>query len=748
MKKRLVCYSAGVSLGIFCLASTIVFSLVKNYQSVRGELPTQTLTLDSNQKIVTGSTPTSSELTGYVSTANNNTIALASSNIINNESGWQTILPGGYVYNPFTNAANHNQISGMTSVKYVGNGSLELHYGYASSTDEILYSFEHTLTAGIEYAIEDANPSYFYIKNSGESNINISSLQIKYSCVAESYPLNNLKVLMIGNSFADDTVFYAARIANSLGINLQIYDAYIAGCTLDTHYSNIQSGETAYSMRSMNGSSWNYQNNMSLSSIISYDTWDVITLQQASAQIGRTGTYSNLTNLMNEVKSLASGNPKYYWHQTWAYDQDYSEYYDYFSYFNNDSDTMFEAIVDRYHDYVEPSNLFEKTIYNGTAVQNMRTSYMKNTFSRDGKHMSLVHGRYLLASNFISVVFGIDFDLSPVSYRPDGLNQAYLPLVNEAIRNARRYPDVITNSAYTVTEMGNYDLSNYTEIDAGLVGCSFWNCTDSSNYNKRINHTSGTSNIYVTSNRFTQSTLPIGSLVFCQEGLGFRPEAWVSDAKQSSRKSEQYDNVLEIDSSFWSGYQYRAFNIFKSGKQSLSGEYVDEQYDDIFNGFRIFVPNSQMGGLNPKTYNSYYNSDKTLFTSNSKNINNFERVHLDPITGFYKCDSYYYLMNSYVDDTAQRFVCTRPFVTAESDLPAGTVLIIDSGYQWRSDCWTEKATTTRPNNVSTNFTVLDSSFMSPYRRRTFNISKTDGYTKVGQNSIDFMNHFRIYVPKA
>ena len=53
-------------------------------------------------------------------------------------------------------------------------------------------------------------------------------------------------------------------------------------------------------------------------------------------------------------------------------------------------------------------------------------------------------------------------------------------------------------------------------------------------------------------------------------------------------------------------------------------------------------------------------------------------------------------MNSYVDGTAQQFVCTRPFFTANEDLPANTVIIVDSGYRWRSDCWIQHGTTTRP----------------------------------------------------
>ena len=372
---------------------------------------------------------------------------------------------------------------------------------------------------------------------------------------------------------------------------------------------------------------------------------------------------------------------------------------------------------------------------------------MGDTFTRDGKHMSSVHGRYLLTCNFISTVFGIDLDLSPVTYRPDGISNTYHAVVREAVKNAQKYPNITTKSQYLSQEMDNYDLSNYTEIDAGLVGCSYYNSMDSGKYFQRIQNHSGVSNVYTTTMKFTRDTLPVGSLVFIPESFGYRPEAWVNEGIQSERPEEQYNKMLEITEDFWSGYQYRAFNIFKCGKTPLSEQYVNEQYDEIFDGFHIFVPNSQMGYLQSKSNNPYYSNDQYLFSNHDLNIDDYERLHLDPIIGFYKCDELYSLFNKYVDDTAQKFVCTRPFYTSKGELPAGTVIIVDSGYRWRSDCWREKATySPRPDNVTTNFTILDNSFMSTFRMRTFNVSKTNsGY--VYQNATDFINHFRIYLEK-
>ena len=72
--------------------------------------------------------------------------------------------------------------------------------------------------------------------------------------LAETYeiavlPADRLKVLMIGNSYADDAINYAYEIARSAGIpveNILIADIYIGSCSLDTHWQNAQSGAAVY----------------------------------------------------------------------------------------------------------------------------------------------------------------------------------------------------------------------------------------------------------------------------------------------------------------------------------------------------------------------------------------------------------------------------------------------------------------------------------------------------------------------
>lgn len=723
--------------------STVLTISARKLYTVNGDNSPYQLTLNNNNRIYNQSSFSgTSPVSGTVYTGLNNPIAISGFNIVNNSNGWQTLLPGGYVYNDLTAANDNNKLSGIVSISYTGNSSLSLHYGYSLNNSEIIYTTEKTLTAGATYTFDEA-PSYFYLKNNNSVNVNINSLNIKYSCTEQTYPRNNLKILMIGNSFSDDTIFYEKEIANAYGINLEIYDAYIAGCTLNTHYSNLTNNVADYSMRSMNNGSWVYDNNKTLAEIIDSNTWDIVTFQQASAEIGRETSYSNLSNLVSLVRQRVGSAPKFYWYQTWAYDNDYMDYYDYFSYFDNDQLNMFNSIISCYSSKVAPLNLFSKMIPAGTAVQNMRTSYMKDTFTRDGKHMSSVHGRYLLGLNFLSNVYDIDLDLSPCSYLATGVNNSFKNIAYESIRNARRTPLAITNSVYTQDEMANYDLSSYTEIDVGFVGNTFWNSTDASNYFVRQGNVSGTSNLYTTTKMFTSSSLPVGSLVFCPEAFGYRPEAWRGEYSQSTRPDESYANVLQITNDFWNGYAYRAFNIFKAGKSTLQG-----QFNQVFEGFRIFVPTSSLNeDITRKGVNTYASEDRALFTAQYVNFDAYDRVLVDPIIGFMKCDSYYNFQNSYVDDTAKKFVCTRGFYKENGELPKDTIIVCDSGYQWRSDCWLDHGTTTRPGNISANFTRLDETFMDNYRCRTFNFSKTNsGY--VGQNAIDFANHVRIYVPNS
>ena len=295
------------------------------------------------------------------------------------------------------------------------------------------------------------------------------TVKINGTNFAQSYdvkvnPANKLKVLMIGNSFADDTINYAYEIAKSVGIpkeNILVADIYIGGCSLATHWSNAQSNAAAYRFGLekegwFDGSSYT---NWTMEQAIMYADWDFITFQQNSGNSGGPASYSCLQNLMDYVYDIATDeennpnanpNVKFVWHQTWAYQQGTTATA--FGTYNYDQMTMYNAIMNCLETQVLNKN-FVAIIPNGTAIQNARTSTIGDTFSRDQhNHLSYGAGRYIASMNLVSVLTGRD--MSTLTWKPTdsgfnySLTETEINICKESVANAIANPFEITKSKY------------------------------------------------------------------------------------------------------------------------------------------------------------------------------------------------------------------------------------------------------------------------------------------------------------
>ena len=106
-----------------------------------------------------------------------------------------------------------------------------------------------------------------------------------------------------------------------------------------------------------------------------------------------------------------------------------------------------------------------------------------------------------------------------------------------------------------------------------------------------------------------------------------------------------------------------------------------------------------------------------------------------PITNAQDGSSFYY-----------KYICTQAFSRAE--LITGSIIRVDSGYQYRPDGWVSSAKTStdkRPSNSSAKITVIDSSWWGDFEYRAFNISSKSSGKKI--YSAD-ASAFRIYIPVA
>ena len=126
-----------------------------------------------------------------------------------------------------------------------------------------------------------------------------------------------MNVLTIGNSFSEDSTRYLHGIARSDGVDIQVANMYIGGCTLERHYRNMLSEERAYELQ-YNGERTRFF--VSIKEALLNRSWDVVTLQQASHLSFEQQTYTPyLEELANYVRRY-SPKAKIYIHQTWAYE--------------------------------------------------------------------------------------------------------------------------------------------------------------------------------------------------------------------------------------------------------------------------------------------------------------------------------------------------------------------------------------------------------------------------------------------
>ena len=394
---------------------------------------------------------------------------------------------------------------------------------------------------------------------------------------------DTLKILMIGNSFSDDTIEYVDRIAKSLGIeNVVLGNLFIGGCSLATHESNARNDIGAYEYRFNDGSGWTNTPKMCMSTVILSQNWDYISLQQSSGESGLVETYgSHLKYMIDYVNNLKSENTKLIWNMTWAYKQSTS--HTPFENYNKDQMTMYKAIVNAVNKEVIPTNAFDVIIPSGTAIQNGRTSYIGDNFNYyDGYHLSRDLGRYVAGLTLVKQLLNVDID--NIDFVPETINKNAKKVAIESANNAVKNQFEVTQSAFK--EEPSIDFSLYNQIDLGLTQFAYWNSTQSTYFNQLIDGSIDKANQYRfhATKRFNKGELPVGSLIVIEEGYKYRPEAWKNEGVQSSRPKEVSTSIVEVSDKWWGDYIYRAFNISSSSGISLQND------DNALTALKIYIP--------------------------------------------------------------------------------------------------------------------------------------------------------------
>ncbi len=224
-----------------------------------------------------------------------------------------------------------------------------------------------------------------------------------------------VKILCIGNSFSTDATRYLSAMADG---ELYVRNCFIGGCSLKRHYDNIVADAAEYEYQK-DGVRMQ-EEPVALSDALTRDDWDWVTVQQVSSASGKVETYEPyLTEVLAYVREKCP-NAKIVFHRTWPYETG-SEHPGFANY-GNDRTAMFEAIVDASTKMTEAHNL--PTIAAGNAVYTAGQQPMFDatqggqSLYRDGFHLHLIYGRYLVALCWYCFFTGKSVDT--VTYVPEG----------------------------------------------------------------------------------------------------------------------------------------------------------------------------------------------------------------------------------------------------------------------------------------------------------------------------------------
>ena len=542
-----------------------------------------------------------------------------------------------------------------------------------------------------------------------------------------------LKILCIGNSFSEDSTKYLYDIAKAAGIEkVVIGNLYIGGCSLATHLTNLNNNSASYKYYYNNSGSWKSIDSYKISTAVKSDDWDFITIQQVSGNSGVADTYDDLNAILNIVEPM-NPSARLVWHMTWAYQQG-SSHSD-FNKYGKDQMTMYNAIVNAVQTKIVTNDKIEIIIPAGTAIQNARTSYIGDKFTRDGYHLNDL-GKYIGGLTFVKALTGVS--INKISYKLNDMSTNQLNVAIDAVNKAYATPFAVTTSAYVEEPKPNVSLEGLVQVEyMDWLAGSYWWSSDKDHFNFRVTSESNSPNFWAT-RWFTKEQLPVGTVIIISENWQYRPEGWIDEKTvTTSRPDNVTTQVVVIDEAWWGNFTIRGFNISKTSGSNISG--LTEA--DINKAFQIYVPQSAAeankkptGGevVEPevpetpdvtevKVDSKYCVDEVTVIngveyralTMEAMGITAFSYYWSEKTTEFYTLDK----------TMARRYFATTKF--GKDILVDGAVIYIAEGWLYRPEGWVDNklnSSSTRPGEVSKTYTTIDSAWWGDFTTRAFNIA--------------------------
>ena len=217
-----------------------------------------------------------------------------------------------------------------------------------------------------------------------------------------------IKILTVGNSFADNACTYLPQIAASVpGLSIKITKANLGGCSLERHVTLMKECESNPGLKP-------YSNAYCLKDLLGMDSYDFVTIQQASPLSFKLESFQPFADLLIKFIKEYSPRSAILVHQTWAYGADSPRLKEW----NMSREQMHKSLVENYRTLAKEYGL--DILPSGSAFYN---AVLKDKgidlWNKDRYHAN-VNGCYLAGC----IWFGRMFGISPkkISFKPDGMD--------------------------------------------------------------------------------------------------------------------------------------------------------------------------------------------------------------------------------------------------------------------------------------------------------------------------------------
>lgn len=240
-----------------------------------------------------------------------------------------------------------------------------------------------------------------------------------------------MKVLSIGNSFSQDAQRYLHQIAQADGFDLDVFNLYIGGCSLATHYRNMLSEKRAYLLE-MNGKNTGFY--VSLQEALLNRDWDVVTVQQVSDEAVCYETYQPYLSSLAECIRHCLPKAKIVVHQTWAYKPGSPRLCEQMGY--DDHPQMFRDVQAAYQKAAEEIRA-DFVIPSGEVMQELLANGIE-TVHRDNSHASLGLGRYALGLTWYTALSERDVAGNTFSAFDEDVTEEQMEIAKKCVQKVCR----------------------------------------------------------------------------------------------------------------------------------------------------------------------------------------------------------------------------------------------------------------------------------------------------------------------